>query len=222
MATDWARRLRTRRTSAADVDWRADAFTVIDLETTGLDPRRDHIVSYGAVPIRDGRVKTAESVYGLVHVPRDVPPDSVRFHNLRTQDLEDAPPLSECVATLDGLIGDRPVVAHCAWIERSFLRKAFRRSYLPFTSPIVDTAVLVRHILDLDLEPEQAVSLEYAAMALGLPVHSPHHALGDALTTASLFIALAAKLGRAETMTTSRLLQLSETVTQRRGTPGRG
>ncbi|TPG32678.1 3'-5' exonuclease [Mycolicibacterium hodleri] len=216
MATAWTRglrdlrRRRPRRKAADDVDWRMDTFIVIDLETTGLDPRRDHIVSYGAVPIRGGRVKTAESVYGLVHVPGDVPPSSVKFHNLRTQDLEAAPPLAECVAVLDDLVGDHPVVAHCAWIERSFLRKAFRRSYLPFASPIVDTAVLARHILDVDIGPDQAVSLEYAANALGLPVHSPHHALGDAVTTASLFIALAGQLEHGKALTTAKLLELSE------------
>jgi DNA polymerase-3 subunit epsilon len=213
MAADWTRRLRSRgplRSAGADVDWRADTFVVIDLETTGLDPRRDHIVSYGAVPVRDGRVKTSESVYGLVHVPGDVPGSSIKFHGLRTQDLDGAPPLTDCVAALDGLIGGHPVVAHCAWIERSFLRRAFRRSYLTFSSPMVDTAVLARRILGIDLEPGQTVSLEYAATELGLPVHSPHHALGDAVTTASLFIALASRVERDGTVTTSALLQMSE------------
>jgi DNA polymerase-3 subunit epsilon len=211
--TNWARRLggrRSHRAAVTDVDWRADTFVVIDLETTGLDPRRDHIVSYGAVPVRDGRVKTAESVYGLVRVPGDVPGASIRFHNLRTQDLDGAPSLADCVATLDGLIGGHPIVAHCAWIERSFLRRAFRRSYLPFPSSIVDTAVLVHHVVDIDVEPDKVVALEYAATALGLPVHSPHHALGDAVTTASLFIALAGRLEHGGTLTTARLLQLSE------------
>ena len=207
--TSWARRFRDARPAGADTDWRADTFVVIDLETTGLDPKRDHIVSYGAVPIREGRVKIAESVYGLVHVPGDVPGSSTKFHALRTQDVQDAPPLADCVATLDALIGGHPIVAHCAWIERSFLRRAFRRSYLPFTCPIVDTAALARLVLDVDVGPGGSVSLEYAATALGLPVHSPHHALGDAITTASLFIALAARLEGGSTLTTSRLLQLS-------------
>ncbi len=213
MAIDWARRMRTsrpRRPAATDVDWRTDTFVVIDLETTGLDPRHDHIVSYGAVPVRAGRVKTSESVYGLVTVPCDVPASSIKFHGLRRQDLDGAPPLADCVATLDRLIGDHPVVAHCAWIERAFLRKAFRRSYLPFTSAMVDTAVLARHIIDVELDRDQSVSLEYAATALGLPVHSPHHALGDAVTTAGLFVALAGHLERGATLTTSQLLDMSE------------
>jgi DNA polymerase-3 subunit epsilon len=206
------RRLRVRKPkrAAADVDWRADTFVVIDLETTGLDSRRDHIVSYGAVPIRDGRVKTAESIYGLVQVPGDVPGSSTKFHNLRTQDLDGAPSLADCVAALDDMIDGHPVVAHCAWVERSFLRKAFRRSYLPFSSSIVDTAVLAHRVLEIDIDPDKVVALEYAATALGLPVHSPHHALGDAVTTASLFIALAGRLERGQTLTTAKLLEMSE------------
>jgi DNA polymerase-3 subunit epsilon len=206
----WTRRFRVSRPAGADTEWRADTFVVIDLETTGLDPKRDHIVSYGAVPVREGRVKIAESVYGLVQVPGDVPGNSTKFHALRTQDVQDAPPLADCVATLDALIGGHPIVAHCAWIERSFLRRAFRRCYLPFACPIVDTAALAKLFLDVDVGPGGAVSLEYAATALGLPVHSPHHALGDAVTTASLFIALAARLERDGSLTTSELLQLSE------------
>src|SRR5690606_24769008 len=32
----------------------------LDLETTGLDPKQDHILSLAAVPVRDGRVLTSE------------------------------------------------------------------------------------------------------------------------------------------------------------------
>ena len=208
--TGWIHRRRPRRSTDADVDWRADTFVVVDLETTGLDPRHDHIVSYGAVTVREGRVKTSESVYGLVHVPRDVPGSSVKFHGLRTQDLTDAPPLGDCVATLDALIGQHPVVAHCAWVERSFLRRAFRQSYRTFTSSIIDTAALAQTVLGVELERGQSISLEYATTALGLPVHSPHHALGDAVTTASLFIAVAGQLERGRSLTTAMLLEMSE------------
>ena len=42
--------------------------------------------------------------------------------------------------------------------------------------------------------PPLASSLTALARSLGLPVHRPHHALGDALTTAQVFIALATLL----------------------------
>jgi DNA polymerase-3 subunit epsilon len=42
--------------------------------------------------------------------------------------------------------------------------------------------------------PSKAASLSELAHSLGLPVHRPHHALGDALTTSQVFIALASLL----------------------------
>jgi len=184
---------------------------VVDLETTGLDPRRDHIVSYGAVPIRHGRVLPAESVYGLVRVPREVPAEAVKCHSLRTQDLTGAPPLSACVTRLDALIGEHAVIAHGAWIERSFLCRAFRRCHRAFSSQLIDTAVLAGHVLAVPDHRGDVISLEYAATMLKLPVHAPHHALGDALTTAGLFLALTGHLERQRggSLSTSTLCSLA-------------
>lgn len=209
----FTRRPRRRRFPAATTPtvWREGTFVVIDLETTGLDPRRDHIVSYGAVPVRAGRVRVAESVYGLVRAPCKVPPSATKCHAIRTEDVTDAPPLSDCVQRLRTLMHDHVLVAHGAWIERTFLRRAFRDNYLSFDNPIVDTAQLATPFLDLDPSPGALVSLEYAAAALRLPVHSPHHALGDALTTAGLFITLAGRLESQGPLTTSTLLALSTT-----------
>ncbi|MFC9549965.1 PolC-type DNA polymerase III [Rhodococcus sp. NPDC056960] len=175
-------------------NWRDTDFVVVDLETTGLDARRDHIVSYGAVPVRDGRIRVGESVYSLVKAPRAVPAESTRIHGIRTQDLDEAPPLATCVETLDELLANTVVVAHGAWVERTFLRRAFHVSHRTFACPIVDTAQLAMPFLDVTAESDCLVSLEYAATALHLPIHTPHHALGDALTTANLFIALAGRL----------------------------
>jgi DNA polymerase III epsilon subunit-like protein len=49
------------------------------------------------------------------------------------------------------------------------------------------------------------LSLARLARLLGQPAEDPHHALGDALTTAKAFIALAAHLDAAEPQTVSSL-----------------
>ena len=36
----------------------ADEWVSLDLETTGIDPARDHILSLAAVPVRDGTEKS--------------------------------------------------------------------------------------------------------------------------------------------------------------------
>jgi DNA polymerase-3 subunit epsilon len=42
-------------------------------------------------------------------------------------------------------------------------------------------------------------------VSLGLPTHRPHHALGDALTTAQVFVALATHLNAFSTETVRSL-----------------
>ncbi|MFC9555921.1 PolC-type DNA polymerase III [Rhodococcus sp. NPDC056960] len=190
--------------------WRSSNYLVIDLETTGLDTCKDHIISYGAVPIRDGRIVASDAAYSLVRSERESSEAALRTHCLRKQDLATAPSIDECVDRLDELLRGHILVAHGAWIEHSFLRRAFKCSQRVFTSNVIDTAKLASIVLDIPTRPNHSVALEYAASRMGLPVHTPHHALGDAMTTANLFLALATKLERSDGIRAgSRLITLS-------------
>jgi DNA polymerase III subunit epsilon len=178
-----------------DAPWRTQEFLSLDFETTGLDLRRDHIVAYGAVPVIQGRIRTADAVAGLVRPRRAMSSDALRIHCLHPRDLEGAPPLSAAVAHLVPALTGRVVIAHCSWIERTLLRRAMAKtSGASYHSPMVDTDVLARHTLSLSAERTHAMSLEWLAGRLGMPVHTPHLALGDAMTTAGVFLALAHRL----------------------------
>lgn len=175
--------------------WRDDELWVVDLETTGLNLRSDKIISYGAIPIHHGRILMARATYGLVHIAEAVPAPSACIHGIRTQDLAAAPPIKDAVAQLHTLIGDRPIIAHYAVIERTLLRRAYRGCGRRLTNQFIDTAPLAARALQVQIK-DGAISLEYAANKIGVPVHTPHHALGDAVTTANLFLALASRLER--------------------------
>lgn len=185
---------RRRRVDSFDKPWRTIEYVVVDLETTGLDLRRDSIVSYGAVIIRKGRMITAENRYGLVRPDSALSPKSVTIHTLRPVDLAYAPPLSVAVTALDGLITGRVLVAHAAWIEKAFLRRAYKANGKRLQCNIIDTAAMARAAGIAPVLQKGEPNLEHLAAQLGLPVLSPHHALGDAATTAQVFLALAAKL----------------------------
>jgi DNA polymerase III subunit epsilon len=166
--------------------WRTARFVVVDVETTGLDPRRDEIVSFAGVPIDHGRIVAREAVRGLVR-PVDPPAwSSVEIHGLRTADLAAAPPAAEALAPLVSLLAGGTPVAHAAWVERAFLGLQRR---------ILDTATLWRALCIErgDGDPGWRPLWEVAE-GLGLPAHRPHDAEGDALTTAQAFLALATHL----------------------------
>jgi DNA polymerase-3 subunit epsilon len=195
--------------AALDLPWRQAEFVVVDLETTGLHLRRDDIVSYGAVLIRQGRMLAGSQLYGLVRPRHELSRTSITVHGLREADLADAPPLAECVRQLTDLLDGRVLVAHAAWVEQAFLNRAFADSGVRLDGPIVDTAALAREAQVALAGTEGEPSLERLARGLRLPVHTPHHALGDALTTAQVFLALVSRLDREEPQTVKDLQSIS-------------
>ena len=212
-------RLRPRRSAAADAyrrgprataetPWREAAYAAVDLETTGLDPRRDEIISFASVPIDDGRVGVGRTRTAIVRPERMPAAETIRIHGLRQGDLADAPLLDEVLDLILEALAGRVLVAHAAWVERGFLRTALRPAGLGVAEPMLDTTVLARHVLGGD-GPGDGVRLTEAANRLGLPVHRPHHADGDALTTAQLFLALVARLEASGPQTVGSLARLS-------------
>jgi DNA polymerase-3 subunit epsilon len=205
-----AKRYARAKPPASATPWREARYAVVDLEMTGLDPHRDEIVSFASVPIQDGRVVIGEVNAVTVRPARMPEAETIRIHGLRPADLADAPPLVEVLDSILQALTGRLLVAHSAWIERGFLDAALRDTGLRVNEPVLDTAVLARHVLGgSDDSDRAAVPLSIAARELGLPVHRPHVAEGDALTTAQLFLALATRLQRRGPQTVGSLANLS-------------
>lgn len=179
-----------------DADWRSVDYCAIDVETTGLDLKNDEIISIGAAQIHMGRVRTENNFYREIR-PRRLPSiPSVRIHGLRGIDLETALPIESVIPDFVAQIRGRVLIAHAAWVEYAFLKRHLRGTGLTFPKQMIDTAALARasgYAADVNgSEP----SLEFLARRIHLPVYAPHNALGDALTAAVVFLALATELER--------------------------
>jgi len=183
------------RPPASRTRWDAAGWCVVDLELSGLDPRRHEIVSFGAIPIAEGRLQLAHAVTGLVRPVGPMSESAIRIHGIRTADLADAPPLAEAIGPLLEVMAGRALVAHVARVERAFLGRALRREGTRLRGPIADTSVLGRlWLCERDGRAPRDPTLYDLAQALGLPARARHDALGDALTTAQVFIAAASHL----------------------------
>jgi len=195
--------------SPDDVPWRDSRLCVVDIETTGLDLARDEVVSIGVAEVAGGRV-TSSRFYQVVRPERPISEASMRVHALTATELADAPSFGEVLPRLRAFIGEAVIVAHAAWIERAFLDRALRPYGERVPDRLVDTAALARH-LGLAAPGPTEPSLELLCQQLGLPAYLPHHALGDAVTTAQLLLVLASRIEAAEpsAVTVGRLLALS-------------
>jgi len=195
---------------SGSLPWREARWCAVDLELTGLDPRRDHIVALGAIPVEEGRISLAGARYTLVRPSHPPKHDAVLVHKLRLADLVDAPTVHHAVDILLEMLAGCVPVFHTAAIERAFLTPvlARRRVRLP---PSADTEVLGRVWLrERGSEVPAGLALATLSNRLGLPVEPPHHALGDAVTTAQAFIGLASHLDRSSPQTVASLIHASQ------------
>ena len=161
-------------------------LVALDTETTGMSPEGGAaLVEVASVVIENGEIGTTWS--SLVRPGRPIPPDAVRVHGITDAMVADAPEPGAIARRLRATCGDLPLVFHNAPFDLPFLADLMRRSgEKPLLNPIVDTLGLARGLFE-----GGGNSLGSLAARLGLPPQSAHRALGDALTTAHLFLRLA-------------------------------
>lgn len=195
---------------SAELPWRRARWCALDLELTGLNPRRDRIISIGAVPIEEGRVVLGRGIYTLVRTSRRSELGALLVHKLRAADLSDAPPIDQALDLVLSVLSGRVPVFHTAAVERAFLSRLFahRGVQLPAAA---DTEVLGR-LWQFQREGSAVASLPLARLSaeLGIRPEPPHHALADALTTAQAFVALASHLDAAAPQTVGSLIAAGE------------
>lgn len=183
--------------------WQEIEYWALDLETSGLDSRRDQILSVGMVPLRGGVIHWGDHYYSLVRPEAwdGLTGDAVRVHHILPEELRDAPLLTAVLLEIDmRLSGGASLVLHHAEFDLGFLRKAYTRLGRAWPRPsVVDTQVLVSRYEERQqrLSPYALPvrkSLSELVQLFNLAPYTSHHALGDALATAELFLALRARL----------------------------
>jgi DNA polymerase III subunit epsilon len=169
----------------------------LDLETTGLDPRTDHVLSLGWVPVAGGQVLLADAREHRVRPPDGVDVgSSATIHGLTDDALAGAASLAEVLPLLLGALHGRVLLAHHAQVEVEFVGAATVSAYgarPPLT--VVDTLALEHRLrADVNGEVQGSLRLDAARRTYGLPRYASHHALTDAVAAAELLLAQVAEL----------------------------
>lgn len=171
-------------------------FVALDFETTGLNSKKDGIISIGLIPFTLDRIYCRESKHWLVNPKKPLEEESVVIHGITHSDLSDAPDLRRILEeVLDALAG-KVVVAHYRAIERDFFDRALKeRIGEGILFPMIDTLEIE---YDIQKQANQgffkrlfrskmpSVRLGASRERYGLPTYQPHHALVDAIATAEL------------------------------------
>ena len=169
----------------------------LDLETTGLDPSRDRIVSIGAVRADGGRLWPRAALDLLVDPGIPIPERSARVHGITDALVAGAPDLAALWPQLIAFIDGTVVVGHQVGFDLAVLAAEAGRRGLPWAPPpALDTMRLYARIATDD-----RLDLDSAAAALGVPVIGRHTALGDALVAGGLYLRTVGLLAEAGILT---------------------
>lgn len=150
-----------------------DSYVALDLETTGLNPKRDRIIEIGAALVEEGTIKDTFSTFVN---PRSTLPEKVtEITGITEADILSAPALEEILVNLSDFIGDRHLLGHSILFDYSFLKRAFVNAGRKFEKRGIDTLKLSRRYLpELPSKRLQDLCVHY-----GIPQRA-HRALEDA------------------------------------------
>ncbi|PZN17066.1 MAG: DNA polymerase III subunit epsilon [Proteobacteria bacterium] len=164
---------------------------VIDLETTGLDARSARAVQIGIVRISQGRIVEDEKINVLVNPGMSIPPSATAIHGICDADVKNAPPFSEIISKIEEFVGDAVVLGHTVGYDLSIMKREYLLANREWRQP---RALDVRALARLAAPGLANHNIETLCDWLKVPLVGRHTAMGDAETTARLFLALVPKL----------------------------
>ncbi|RZM81259.1 3'-5' exonuclease [Pseudoalteromonas rubra] len=192
----WLTRLRNwhadRHLRLADVN-----LVVLDLELTGLDPKRDEIVSAAWVEVRRGRIVLSTARHVVNKEVRQLGQSPV-IHGVDDDALAQGLSLRTLLQQLTAVLEQGVLVCHNAMLDWGFLKRAFTEHEMTVRPlRILDTMQIERNRLLRQGKTLSADCLTLSAcrQRYALPPAYEHNALSDAVSTAELLLAQNSQLG---------------------------
>lgn len=190
--------LTTKRAAAKARGPLADVYNkprkgwlAVDVETTGLDPNKDTLLSIGWVAVDEDEINLAVSGYVVIRTEGDVG-QSATVHGLTDDMVAQGVSPEEGVGKLLEDLAGRTLLAHYAQMELGFLSPLCRKYFgAGLDIPVADTMVReYEKITASGREPRrEELRLWALCQAYGLPTSKAHHAFNDALSCAQLWLA---------------------------------
>lgn len=159
-------------------------YAVVDVETSGLRPKRDHLLQLAVVTVdADGNVIDRwTTLVRLRHWWQRVGPRHI--HGISRRRLRRAPSLRAALVELAGRLDGNVFTAHNADFDAEFIERAASRSGVDL--------VIERRVCTLDLsrrlDPDRQLThgLAEVCARYGIPLTDHHDALADATATAAV------------------------------------
>lgn len=193
-----------RRTPLEDL-----TFVVFDTETTGLDVRKNHLLSLGAVRVKDQRIEVADTLDCIILQPAHQGGEEIAVHGILPKHSQHGVPEAEAVQHFLEFIEDSILVGHHVDFDIAMINQALKKiAGKRLRNKSVDTVQLAMRV-----NPPSAFvkpgdyALDKLCQLYNLPLEDRHTAAGDAFITALLLLKLLTRLKKRGVRTLGDLLR---------------
>ena len=194
-------------------------FVVLDTETEGLNPRRDRIITIGAVAVRNGEILLDDSIDLLLRINYNS--SSVTVHGITADESQRGITEAEAMREFLPYLADGVIVGHHIGHDVTALNEACQRQFgLLLQNPVIDTMELALHLEEQGWSPPgglQGFSLDELCRVFHIAPHDRHTAAGDAFLTALVFLRLLHVAEQMGYVALERLLSAKPAHTQAAG-----
>tara|TARA_R110002051_G_scaffold4032_17_gene21336 strand:+ start:875 stop:1537 length:663 start_codon:yes stop_codon:yes gene_type:complete len=184
-------------------------FVVFDTETTGVNARKDRMLSLGALEIRNNEIKIANSLE--VYIEQELfKEEAVAIHGILRQNKNQVK-ITEEEAVKQFLLfaGNSVLVGHHVGFDIAIINYALKRLGAPkLKNKFTDTSVLFKrsvHLVNIT-NPDKVYSLDELCEALNISKNDRHKAMGDALITALAFLKILTRLKSSKKTSLKKIL----------------
>jgi DNA polymerase III subunit epsilon len=172
--------------------YNGDEVVVFDTETTGLNSRKDAVLSIGAVKIKGDKILTSQSFEVFLKPTKEISTESIKIHHIRPCDLDQALEPLEGVKRFLEFIGNRPLVGYYLEFDVAMINRLIK-PWLGVTLPNKQIEVSGLYFDKKNaLIPQGNIDLRFDTILkdLKIPRMGQHNALNDAIMTAMIYIKL--------------------------------
>ncbi|WP_321276528.1 3'-5' exonuclease [Thiomicrorhabdus indica] len=177
-----------------------DEFVCFDCETTGLDTKKDKIITLSAIKVVGHEVLTSQSLNLVIKQQRKISADSIAIHQIRNLDVANSSfiYLDEFSAIQDFLvfIQGRTLVGYYLDFDVSMVNRVIKPVLgIDLPNPRIETSAMFHEYTRQKykrscIEPNIDLSFSHILKTLQIPNMGQHDAYNDALMTAFIFVKL--------------------------------
>ena len=168
-------------------------YVCLDCETSGLNSKKDEILSIGAVHIKDNKILMRKTFNIFLKPSKNINVESIKIHHIRPVDLKNGIDAQEAIYQLLDFIGSRPIVGYYIKFDVAIISR-YTKEFIGIKLPNKTIEVSSMYYKTIRKRSDyQFVDLRFDTILkkLDIPILGKHDALNDALMTAMIFLKLA-------------------------------